>query len=128
MAAGLIGAADEAALWEHAVRVYGERNVPYVIGFYRSCLCDGRRVELEWARHEEPAPVTEYNPRGLRVRLEAVRVWPAPGFVPVMTRERFGALFVARTVVSGPAEERGGDDPGGLFERTVGVLNLKRSE
>lgn len=123
-AAGLLGAAAEADLWAHALRVYGPQKLDYVFGFYRRCLTRGDRVELEFVRHEEPAPVTAFNRAGVKWRLECTKAFGP--VAPVLTDAEFERRFAARGLASAGAHVADtGDDPAGLFEATIGVLVRK---
>jgi hypothetical protein len=115
-----IGAEWEGRLWVACERTY-RTNFDYIVSRYADCVCEGKRFELEFVRHVDKGAPTQWNPSGERFRLEVVAAWPPEGFAPVMARAEFNARFKL-VQMHHWRPEAGGDDPTGLFERTIGAL------
>ncbi len=126
VAAGLIGAEWEAKLWEKCERTY-TTNHECILDQYSESLCTTKPLALAYARHEDKVEPSEWNRSGIRVRLEVTESWPPEGYVPVMTREEFSALFRLKGIFwTGPESPLPEPDDGGLFDRTVGALRHER--
>lgn len=127
VAAGLIGSEWEAKLWTRFEGTY-RTNLPYIVDAYRQALCTTDRRDLEYVRHEDRVEPSQWNPKGIRYRLEVTAAWPPAGYVPVMTREEFDARFQLKHIFWTTPTDLPEPDDGGLFERVMGMLGAGRSQ